>query len=122
MKIRFATTADFETMSGAAPHRFARAIAAEDDDGQVVALAGVYPENTRYVMFSMLTDRFRSSRRDIVQGIHKLQALLEGLPPMPVVAFADEDISGSEQLLAHMGFANVYGRVHEWRGSKPLRR
>lgn len=116
--IRPGTYADMKAVDGMPPSRSARCQAAEED-GEVVAIWGIYPQNTRYVMFSHLSPRFRENKRNFIVGIAAIKSLIASRPSMPVLAIADPEIEGSEILLEHMGFVHIIGRTYQWHGPQP---
>lgn len=113
MKIRTALAEDFIALSGKGPARTSRAVTVLADDGEVMGIGGVYPDSTRWVMFSFITDRLRADKRALIQAIRTLKDLMGQLPDMPIIAEADPEICGSETLLKHLGFYNVFGRIWE---------
>lgn len=116
MKIRTAQAEDFIALDGKGPARTSRAVTVLADDGEVMGIGGVYPDSTRWVMFAFITDRLRADKRALIKTIHTLQALLRQLPDMPIIAEADPAICGSETLLQHLGFHNVFGRIWQCPG------
>jgi hypothetical protein len=107
-------TADLlQRFYGAAPTRSQRAVVAIKDD-RVIGVAGVYPDGERAVMFSDLTDELRADKRAVVRGIRAVLELASKRD-MPVHAWADPKVEGSERLLLHMGFEHLKDRVYQWR-------
>ena len=119
MIIRPATREDLKAVDGEAPAKTTRALAAVEGE-EVIAIWGIYPQNSRYVLFSSLSPKFKACKRNFIVGIESVRQLLASRPWMPVIAEADPDIPGSDVLLKHMGFDHVFGRVYQWHGSKPL--
>ena len=117
MIIRAATAEDLAAVDGKPLARTCRALTAEQD-GRTLAVFGIYPMNTRYVMFSHATEEFRRDKRRVVAGIRAIRKLIESRPAMPLLAYADPDIPGSEVLLKHMGFDHFEKRVWQWAGNK----
>lgn len=117
MNIRPATAEDLRAIDGTAPSRTCRALVAEES-GRTLAVFGIYPMNTRYVMFSHATDEFRKNKRRVVAGIRAMRALIGSRPAMPLLAHADPDIKGSDVLLKHMGFEPFNERVYQCLGLK----
>lgn len=111
--IRNATAQDLITIDGALPKMTTRAQVMEQD-GEVIAIWGIYPLNTRYFMFSSLTDKFRANKRAVVQGIKAVKALIASRPNLPVLAIADPSVEGSTVLLEHMGFERHHGDLFQW--------
>ena len=111
MNLRYATAEDFLKLDGATPKRTGRAIAAVSDDGEVIGIGGVYPDQTRYVMFSNLGEKLKANKRDLLKAIKGMRDLVKDLPYMPIIAEADPEICGSETLLKHLGFHHVFGRI-----------
>ena len=120
MIIRPATAMDLAAVTGCQPPMSCRALVAEED-GQTRAVFGVYAKNTRYIMFSHLTDEFRANKRAMVIGIRALWDLIKGRPAMPVLAHADPAIKGSDVLLLHMGFEPLHEGIYQCPGLKPSR-
>lgn len=112
MNIRPATIEDLKAMDSV-PKVTTRAMAVEQD-GEVIAIWGIYPRNTRYVLYSTLGPKFRESKRNWVHGIKAVKQLLASVPNMPVLASADPDIDGSDRLLLHMGFKHLTERTFQW--------
>lgn len=117
MNIRPATAEDLQAVDGMAPARTCRALVAEES-GRTLAIFGIYPMNTRYVMFSHATDEFRRNKRRVVMGIRAMQSLIASRPAMPLLAYADPEIPGSDVLLKHMGFEPFNERVYQCLGHK----
>lgn len=115
MQIRPATLADLTAIDGTPPPHTARAMAAVED-GQTIGVWGIYPFNTRYVLFSSFSARFRQRRRNFVRAVASARALIASRPPLPVIAVADPAIEGSQTLLRHMGFSHLHGSIWQWRG------
>lgn len=116
MNIRTSIPEDFIALSGKGPSRTSRAVTVLADDGEVMGIGGVYPDSTRWVMFSFITDRLRADKRALIQTIRTLKDLMGQLPDMPIIAEADPEICGSETLLKHLGFQNVFGRIWQCPG------
>ncbi len=108
--IRPATLEDMTAIDGQPPPRTCRAHAAIED-GKVVAVWGIYPINTRFLLFSSLSDEFLARRRNVVLGIAAVWKLLADRPRLPVLAIADPEIKGSDVLVRHMGFDHLHGDV-----------
>ena len=111
--IRPATYDDLVAIDGMAPPRTCRAQAAVQD-GKVVAVWGIYPFNTRFMLFSNLSDEFLAKKRNVVIGIAAVWKLLADRPKLPVLAFADPEIKGSDALVKHMGFECLSGDLYQW--------
>lgn len=119
MIIRPATRQDFIELEGTPPCRSSFAETALSDDGRILAIWGIYPHKTRWMMFSHFTEEFRRNKRYMVKAVRSVMELLADRPWMPVIAVADQEIDGSEVLLQHMGFDHVYGDVYQWPGYLP---
>ena len=115
IRIRPATYADLAAVDGTPPARTSRSMVAEED-GKVIGLWGIYPLNTRYVLFSSLTPAFRRNKRHFALGVAAARRLIASRPPMPVIAQADPEIAGSDVLLKHMGFIHLHGSTYQWHG------
>ena len=102
-------------MDGAPPRRTARAIVIETEEG-VIGIGGVYADNTRYVMFSNLSETLKANKRALIKAIRGIRDLVADLPYMPIIAEADPEIEGSETLLKHLGFTPVFGRIWQCPG------
>ncbi len=116
IQIRPSTLQDFIDLDGQTPKQSVRAMSAVNDCGKVVALWGIYPHKTRWLLFSHLSNEFKADKRNIAKGCKVVWEMLEERPFMPVIAIADEDTQGSDVLLQHMGFKQVSGRVYQWLG------
>lgn len=112
MIIRPATAKDLETVDGRLPAKSCRAMVATEDQ-DVIGVWGIYPQNTRYVLFASFTEQFRQSKRNFVLAVASARKLISARPSMPVLSVADPEISGSEVLLKHMGFEHVVGNTYQ---------
>ena len=86
-------------------------------DGEPVVLWGLVREAYRWVLFLDANDGVRRYnqewRRILVLAIRKLRPILAELKA-PVHALADPDIDGSCELLEHIGFEPMKGRMYQW--------
>ena len=82
-------------------------------DGKVLAVGGMYQENSRWTIFLRKSPEFDAKRyaKSIVKGARKM---LESAKGIPVNAIADPKIQGSEKLLEHLGFNGAGKGVYEW--------
>ena len=119
--VRSATTSDFESIDGSPPGRTVRALVLEQD-GRRLALFGVYPMNTNYVMFSTFTDECRANKRAMAMAVKSIWQLIAKIPAMPLLAHADPEIKGSDVLLRHMGFEQYREGFYQCPGHKQSRR
>lgn len=118
MNIRPATAEDIAAVS---PRReTCRALVAEDN-GRRLAVFGIYPFCTRWVLFAWATDEYRKNRRAVVAGIKALRELIANRPIMPLLAHADPEIPGSDVLLKHMGFEPLSEGIYQCLGNKQSR-
>lgn len=101
--------AKFESMP-----RTVRAIAAVEGD-RVLGVTGFYPEAGRLVLMASIADDARAElhrhKRTLVRAARKVLEMTRALH-MPIHAYADPDISGSESLLEHLGFSDVGNRIY----------
>lgn len=95
------------------PNMTMRALVAIDEDGKPVAVAGMYADRHRLVLFSELSDQMRQNKRALIKGIRQLMAIAEQ-KKAPVHALADPEIPGSAALLKHMGFKHLTGDLYGW--------
>lgn len=118
MNIRPATDKDILTVG----HRreTCRALAVEDS-GRLMAVFGIYPFSTRWVMFAWASDEFRANKRAVVAGVRAMWHLIASRPAMPILAHADPEIPGSDVLLKHMGFELLNEGIYQCLGKKPSR-
>lgn len=118
MIIRPATREDISAVG----HRreTCRALVAEDN-GKTLAIFGIYPFSTRWVLFAWATDEYRKNRRAVVAGIKAIRELIESRPAMPLLAHADPAIPGSDVLLKHMGFEQLSEGIYQCLGNKQSR-
>lgn len=112
MHIVPATAALLERFYGFVPKRSQRAMVAVKDE-RVIGVAGVYTDDERLVMFTDLTDELRHDKRTMVRGIREVMKLATRRD-LPVYAWADPEIEGSERLLDHVGFEHIRDRVYRW--------
>lgn len=97
-----------------------RALVAEDN-GQTLAVFGIYPFSTRWVLFAWATDEFRKNRRAMVAAVRAMWSLIASRPAMPLLAHADPTIKGSDVLLKHMGFELLSEGIYQCLGNKQSR-
>ena len=115
--VRAATAADLEAVDGTLPAKTCRALVLEDDNRRL-AVFGIYPMNTRYVMFASISDECRANKRGMVTGIRAIKELIASRPPMPLLSQADPAIKNSDVLLKHMGFEQLQGSIYQCPGLK----
>ena len=101
-----------ERFYGAAPTRSQRAVVAVKGD-EVIGIAGIYTDDERSVMFSDLTDELRQDKRSVIRGVRAVMKLALRRA-LPVYAWADPEIDGSDRLLVHMGFEHYKDGVYRW--------
>lgn len=103
-----AMLAQFEPMP-----RTVRAIAAVEGD-RVLGVTGFYPEGGRLILMATIADDARAEmhrhKRTLIKAARKVLEMTNALR-MPVHAYADPEISGSDSLLEHLGFADVGNRI-----------
>lgn len=116
MNIRPATREDVLSVS---PRRETCRALAVENSGRLIAVFGIYPLCTRWVMFAWATDEFRANKRMVVAGIRAMWALIASRPFMPIIAHADPAIPGSDVLLKHMGFESLSEGFYQCPGNKP---
>lgn len=115
MIIRPATAEDIAAVS--TRRETCRALVVEDG-GRRLAVFGIYPFCTRWVLFAWATDEYRKNRRAVVAGIKALRELIASRPAMPLLAHADPEIPGSDVLLKHMGFEPLSEGFYQCLGKK----
>lgn len=94
-----------------------RALVAEES-GHAMAVFGIYPLCTRWVLFAWATDEFRKNKRAVVESVRAMWELIASRPSMPLLAHADPEIPGSDVLLKHMGFEHVKEGIYQCPGNK----
>lgn len=104
MIIRPVREADVLQMCGKLFDRMMRGIAVEDD-GELVAVAGVIHQDTMQC-FSEMTDRLRRSPKNLVRAGRVLRDMLDGYT-VPVFALTDPDKPAHGRFLEWMGFRFV---------------
>ena len=112
MHIVPATSELLQRFYGAAPTRSQRAVVAVKDE-KVIGVAGIYTDDERSVMFSDLTDELRKDKRAVIRGVREVMKLASKRQ-MPVYAWADPEIEGSDRLLVHMGFEHYRDGLYRW--------
>ena len=110
------TPAIVRAFYGEAPARTMRGYAYLKD-GEPVVLWGLVREAYRWVLFLDANDGVRRYnqewRRLLALAIRRLRPILAELRA-PVHALADPDIDGSCELLEHIGFEPMKGRMYQW--------
>jgi len=103
-----------ERFYGSVPSRTLKSLTVLDK-GEPIAIGGIYREHEWYVMFMDVMDGIkpRDHKRILLKCskilIKKVQQL-----KLPVYSLADPEIVGSDILLEHMGFEQIYGDVYQW--------
>ena len=90
-----------------------RALVAIDETGKPLAVAGLYAEPHRLILFSDLCDELRQNKRALIKGIRQVMDIAQR-KGAPVHALADPEIPGSAALLKHMGFHHLTGDLYAW--------
>jgi hypothetical protein len=118
-EIVHATASMIESLHRAPMPRTARVLAALDDDGNVLGVAGYYPQQGKLVMFAGISDEaraeIRSHRRILIRCARQIMGMAKE-HRMEILAYADPEIEGSETLLSHLGFYAIGQGVWEWPG------
>ena len=87
------------------------------EDGEPIAVFGIYLEKSRMVLFSDIRpdirDKLDEYKRVIVQCVRKTQQLIKN-SAVPVSALADPEHEGSNTLLEHVGLTHIQGGVYKW--------
>jgi hypothetical protein len=100
--------------------RTVRAIAAVEGE-RVLGVTGFYPEGGKLVLMASIADDARSEidrhKRTLVRAARKVMQMAQSLR-MPIYAYADPEISGSESLLEHLGFTHTTNRIYTWPGHR----
>jgi hypothetical protein len=91
-----------------------RALVAIDEAGKPMAVAGLYTDRHRLVLFSDLCDELRQNKRALIRGVRMMMDIARA-KKAPVHAVADPEIPGSVTLLKHMGFIHLTGDLYAWR-------
>lgn len=107
-----ATQDHIERALGGTLKHSAEAIALLREDGEVVGCAGIFPESSRLVIFSQLTEEARADKRAIIKGYRHLLRIAD-TRNLPLHARPDPDIEASERFLSHMGFRKLTGDCWE---------
>ena len=110
-----ATPELLERFYGAKPPRTQRAIAVVED-GEVLAIGGIYTIEANLVMFSEMRPEVRTSswyRRTLVRAVRQIMGFAS-TRNIPVLALADPEIEGSEALLKHFGFEPLTQGIWGW--------
>lgn len=118
MNIRPATPEDVSAVGQR--RETCRAMAVEES-GRLLAVFGIYPFSTRWVMFAWATDEYRANKRAVVAGVRAMWNLIASRPAMPILAHADPAIPGSDVLLKHMGFEPLSEGIYQCLGNKQSR-
>lgn len=113
IRILPATPALLERTRVGRPARTMRCLVALDDADQVLAVAGMYADGHRLVLFADLSDTLRQNKRALVRGWRALMGIAVK-KNAPVHAVADPAIPGSRTLLEHMGFQHLTGDLYQW--------
>lgn len=106
---------------GSQPARTIRGYAAVAE-GKPIVLVGVIRDKHRWVLFSDSAPEARgastfTARRLVLQGIKRLQGLLESLNA-PVHAAPADEIEGACALLERLGFSHITQGVYQWQGQR----
>jgi len=84
-------------------------------DGMVVGVGGYYRVDTRYILFSRITDELRADKRLLVMALRKLADIRMSFN-LPVQSIGDKSIPGYEVLLRHVGFRQDTAMEDVWHG------
>ena len=95
------------------PAKTMRCLVAVDDTDKVLAVAGMYADGNRLVLFADLSDTLRQNKRALVRGWRALMSIAVK-KNATVHAVADPQIAGSRALLEHMGFEHLTGDLYQW--------
>lgn len=108
-----ATPALLERTRVGKPAKTMRCLVAVDETDKVLAVAGMYADGHRIVLFADLSDTLRQNKRALVKGWRALMSIAVK-KNAPVHAVADPEIPGSRALLEHMGFERLTGDLYQW--------
>lgn len=97
---------------GEAPPRTVRGVAAVKD-GKVVGIGGFYRFDTRYILFSDMTDELRADKRLLALAIRQLNAIRQELK-LPIQSIEETEFAGSDTLMKHMGLTKIEQTEHVW--------
>ena len=108
-----ATPALLERTRVGRPARTMRCLVAVDETNKVLAVAGMYADGHRMVLFADLPETFRQNKRALIKGWRALMGIAVQ-KNAPLHAVADPEIPGSATLLKHMGFQHLTGDLYQW--------
>lgn len=114
-QIVLATPELLERFYGQKPVKTQRAIAVVEN-GEVLAVGGIFATQANYVIFSEMRQDVRSQpwyRRTLIRAVRRILSFAVKRD-IPVLALADPDIEGSENLLKHLGFEPLTQGVWGW--------
>lgn len=122
MKPAFAplTERSYAFVTGRAPERTMRGFTVEDR-GAPLFVAGIYPDEDRYVLFSHATSAFReqldsfAARRAVAMGARKVREMLAGIRG-PVDASASAKHQKTAEFLERLGFRRLEGTTYRFAG------
>lgn len=116
INIRPASPDDIIEFYGYSPKRTQRAFSVLED-GQIIAIAGVYIDTSRLVLFSDISDAINKDeyryRKAFIQFFRKLKEIISRYQ-LPVQAMADPGTPKSCDLLKHMGFEEIINGIYQW--------
>lgn len=90
-----------------------------DDQGDPQLIFGLALFDSQHLLFMRASDELRATRRSIatrraaVQCISRVRKMVQGVRA-PVRALADPDYENSAELLEHIGFQHLNGRIYQW--------
>lgn len=92
-----------------------------EQEGEAIAVVGIYPDRGRYVLFSNIRPDVQKNlpkyKRAVILAYREIMKLIQS-KSLPVHSGADPKIDGSDRLLTHMGFQYIDQGVYVW--PKPL--
>jgi len=98
--------------------RTSRVLAVIEDD-EVLGVTGYYPQQGKLVLFAGVSDKARMEmnrhKRTLIKCARQIMDMASE-HGMPILAYADPEITGSEVLLLHLGFHPIGQGVWEWLG------
>lgn len=116
INIRPASMSDMLDFYGHGPKRTQRSFAVVEDE-QIIAIAGIYIDTSRLVLFSDISEAVDKNeyryRRAFIRFFRKLTEIVRGYN-LPVQAVADPGIPRSCELLRHMGFKEIIDGIYQW--------
>ena len=83
------------------------------EDNEPIAVAGIYPDKERFVLFSDLKPniKMKDYRRAVIECTRRLMKLSHNIP---IHSVADPKVEGSDKLLKHLGFKQLDKELYSW--------